>query len=110
MAFSRTFGWSLVLVTGVLFACSENSPSVNPADKRIPKGKELYLLHCASCHGEAGDLGVSGAKNLKITTLDINEIKTILANGKNAMPAFKTILGSQGNIDSVAIYVTTLHN
>lgn len=110
MAFSRTFGWSLVLVTGVLFACSENSPSVNPADKRIPKGKELYLLHCASCHGEAGDLGVSGAKNLKITTLDINEIKTILAKGKNAMPAFKTILGSQGNIDSVAIYVTTLHN
>lgn len=110
MAFSRTFGWSLVLVTGVLFACSENSPSVTPTGDPVPIGKELYLLHCASCHGEAGDLGVSGAKNLKITTLDINGIKTILTKGKNAMPAFKTILGSQGNIDSVAIYVTTLHH
>jgi len=49
-------------------------------------------------------------KNLKITSLDFHGIKTILTNGKNAMPAFKTILGSQGNIDSVAIYVTTLQH
>ena len=110
MAFSCKFRWGLVLITGALFACGENTPSVNPMDKPVPKGKELYLLHCASCHGEAGDLGVSGAKNLKITTLDINGIKTILTKGKNAMPAFKTILGSQRNIDSVAIYVTTLHH
>lgn len=109
MAFSCKFGWGLVLITGLLFACSENTPTVNPTDNHVPKGKDLYLLHCASCHGEAGDLGVSGAKNLKNSALDISDIKSILKKGKNAMPSFEGILDSQEKIDSVANYVTTLH-
>jgi mono/diheme cytochrome c family protein len=38
------------------------------------------------CHGENGDAGINGSKNLKITTLKESEIIDIIRNGKNTMP------------------------
>lgn len=108
MAISSKFGWSLVLTAGLIVACSESDPSIN-SSSYAPTGEELYGLHCASCHGEGGDLGVSGAKNLKTTALSIKEIKHIIKTGKNAMPSFRGVLGSDRHIDSVSRYVTTLH-
>lgn len=96
-------------MASILFACNESTPTSPSPKKSIPLGEELYLSHCASCHGEAGDLGVSGAKNLKTTTLSIKEIKQMIKTGKNSMPSFQGVLGSTDRIDSVAAYVTTLH-
>jgi mono/diheme cytochrome c family protein len=96
-------------MASVLFACNESTPTSPSPKKTIPLGEELYALHCASCHGESGDLGVSGAKNLKTTALSISEIKHIIKTGKNAMPSFRGVLGSESHIDSVSHYVTTLH-
>jgi mono/diheme cytochrome c family protein len=90
-----------------LLACSESDPAVESSS--VPSGEELYALHCTSCHGASGDLGVSGAKNLKTTALSISEIKHIVKTGKNAMPSFRGVLGSDSHIDSVSRYVTTLH-
>ena len=109
MAISSKFGWSLVLIASILVACNETKPSVESSPSSVPLGEELYALHCASCHGESGDLGVSGAKNLKTTALSISEIKHIIKTGKNAMPSFRGVLGSESHIDSVSRYVTTLH-
>jgi mono/diheme cytochrome c family protein len=96
-------------MASVLFACNESTPSSPSPQSAIPLGEELYLSHCASCHGEAGDLGVSGAKNLKTTILSLKEIRQMIKTGKNSMPSFQGVLGSTDRIDSVAYYVTTLH-
>jgi mono/diheme cytochrome c family protein len=41
--------------------------------------------------------------------LTISEIKNIVKSGKNGMPSFRGILGAASNIDSVANYVSSLH-
>mgnify|MGYP000002568117 FL=1 len=109
MAVSSKFGWGLVLTTSLLLACNESDPSVESSSSSVPSGEELYALHCATCHGESGDLGVSGSKNLKTTALSMSEINYIIKTGKNAMPSFRGVLGSESHIDSVSRYVTTLH-
>ncbi|MFZ9575998.1 MAG: hypothetical protein EBQ77_09260 [Sphingobacteriia bacterium] len=48
--------------------------------------RTLYKNNCALCHGENGDAGINGSKNLKITTLKESEIIDIIHNGKNTMP------------------------
>ena len=109
MAVSSKFGWGLVLVLCSLVSCGESSvPKPSPVNQ-IPLGKELYLLHCSSCHGENGDRQASGAKNLKISTLNLEDIKKIIEQGKNGMPSFGGVLGSKNKIDSVAAHVITLH-
>jgi mono/diheme cytochrome c family protein len=109
MAISSKFGWGLVLTTSLFVACNESNPAVEAFDASLPLGQELYALHCASCHGESGDLGLSGAKNLKTCALTISEIKDIIKSGKNGMPSFRGVIGTESNIDSVAHYVSTLH-
>ena len=110
MAISSKFGWGLVLTTSFFVACNESNPAIEAsADASLPLGQELYALHCASCHGESGDLGLSGAKNLKTSALTITEIKDIIKSGKNGMPSFRGIIGTGHNIDSVANYVRNLH-
>ena len=96
-------------MTSFFVACNESNPTVETSKNSLPLGQELYALHCASCHGESGDLGLSGAKNLKTSALTISEIKHIIKTGKNAMPSFRGVLGSDSHIDSVSRYVTTLH-
>ena len=96
-------------MASLLFACNESTQSSRSPMKAIPLGEELYLSHCASCHGEKGDLGVSGAKNLKTTSLSVKEIKQMIKTGKNSMPSFQGVLGSTDRIDSVAAYLNTLH-
>ena len=48
----------------------------------------LFTMRCASCHGDDGKLGASGAKDLSISKLTDAEITSIIYNGKNGMPAF----------------------
>lgn len=107
MAISRNFRWGLVLI--LLSSCEDSDSSVEKnGDRTFSSGKELYLQHCAACHGEKGDLGSSGAKNLQTTHLTPSQIKKIIRDGKNAMPSFREILGSHKNLDSIAHYVLTL--
>ncbi len=61
----------------------------------VAHGKALYGQYCTSCHGENGDKGLSGAKNLRISLQSPEEIKTLLSKGKNAMPSYKNILNDQ---------------
>ena len=72
-------------MTSFFVACNESNPTVETSKTSLPLGQELYALHCASCHGESGDLGLSGAKNLKTSALTISEIKAIVKSGKNGM-------------------------
>jgi mono/diheme cytochrome c family protein len=115
MAISHSFIRKLVLIVGItsfLFSCSTNG-SVEARDgitEKLtpPSGKELFLQHCEICHGEDGQLGASGAKNLTISKLDSNGFIQVIKKGKNGMPAMKELLGTEENISLVAGHVMKL--
>ncbi len=86
---------------------SAPSATKTEAAQTAISGKTIYTQYCISCHGEAGDLGLSGAKNLKISTLSLNEKIDLITNGKNAMAAYSSILDST-QIKAVAEYTETL--
>lgn len=69
-------------------------------------GKQIYEEKCAMCHGTDGKLGLSGAKDLTTTQLGHVDIVSLVANGKNAMPAFNTSLNNE-QIEAVTAYVET---
>jgi len=110
MAVQSKFRWCLVLMLWLFSSCSENSEASLVRKEGVRTGQELYLLNCASCHGERGNLGVAGAKNLQATTLDKIAIEAIIRNGKHGMPAFKGIIRQQTSYDSLVAYVISLRN
>ncbi|MEN7547311.1 cytochrome c [Rapidithrix thailandica] len=71
-------------------------------------GKVVYSSYCTTCHGEGGDLGAAGAKNLKESQLNTEEILQIIVNGKNAMPAYKAL--EEQEVKAVTSYVESLKN
>jgi mono/diheme cytochrome c family protein len=98
------------LLVSILFACSSEPAKNNPIPPETPaqKSANLFILYCASCHGEDGKLGSSGAKNLSKSTLSIAEINEILANGKNAMPPMNELLQTKENKELVVNHVLSL--
>lgn len=103
----------IFLVLPVVFSCSSNnsSPYLDNGDSSGEQeviGKELYESNCASCHGPDGKLGMSGAKDLSISTMSEQEVIEIIENGKKGMPSMKGALGSEQNVRDVAQYVLTL--
>lgn len=69
-------------------------------------GKLIYIQKCTPCHGATGDANIAGAKNLKTTTLTLEEQKNIIKNGKDAMPAFSSLNDEQ--IAGLVAYLNTL--
>lgn len=69
-------------------------------------GEALYARNCSVCHGEEGNLKGSGAKDLTVTVLDETAMKSLIMNGKNAMPPYKAIY-SEVEINAVIAYIKT---
>lgn len=90
-------------------SCGEDTEPINEL-KKSPKeeAKNLYTLHCASCHGMDGKLGGSGAKDLTRSKLSNTELIQIITNGKNNMPAMKDVITESEKIKNLADFVKTL--
>ena len=73
----------------------------------IAIGKTVYAQSCINCHGADGKLGLSGAKDLSVTQLSIDEQKAVIRNGKNAMPGYKDLTDDQ--VTGLVQYLSTLH-
>jgi len=101
---------SLVIFFSYIFinSCQDHKKiddySINA--ESIKTGKTIFQERCTSCHGADGTLGFSGAKNLKESKKNMDEIKSQIINGKGAMNPFKNILSPE-EIDSVSLYVMT---
>lgn len=102
----------LSLVFAGLTSCGNDSSVKNngalPTESPAERGASLYTLNCASCHGEDGKLGASGAKDLTVSKLSDAQIKNILKKGKNAMPPMAVLLETDENIESVIQHVKSL--
>ncbi len=77
--------------------------------EEIGNGARIFEVNCAGCHPNGGNI-IRRGKNLKQGALkkykmdSIEAIASIVANGKNAMTAFKDRLTEQ-EINEVAAYV-----
>lgn len=92
----------------LLFALLAATAPLHAAD--INNGRQIYTLHCASCHGASGISAMPGAPNIARGERLMQADTAILAsirNGKNAMPAYVGILKDQGILDVIA-YMRTL--
>tara|TARA_B110000027_G_C16059395_1_gene273686 strand:+ start:718 stop:1017 length:300 start_codon:yes stop_codon:yes gene_type:complete len=97
----------MILVGLLFYGCggSAESEFIGGAENQ---GEQLYLIHCARCHGASGDLGASGSKNLKISVLTDTEIQEIITQGKGVMPAYGQTLQPKEKVAWLSEYVLTL--
>ena len=87
----------------------QKSKSMEGISESNVSGQELYNASCLSCHGADGKLNLMGAKDLSISTMDLNARIEIITNGKNAMTPFLGMLNEE-QIKAVAEYTETLKN
>ena len=76
----------------------------------ITRGAQSYALHCASCHGPAGQGIFPGAPKFsrgeRLMQSDLALLNSV-RTGKNAMPAFMGMLRDREILDVIA-YLRTL--
>ncbi len=93
------------------FACSqsEGEKKASEPTTEAPKvdGEKIYKTYCVTCHGIYGDMGASGAFNLKTSVLPVEERINVITNGRKAMTPFKDLLTPE-KIKAVAEYTMTL--
>ena len=100
--------WQKIVITvAVIFTL--NFIYNAPAWAANNSGAEIFSANCAGCHAKGGNI-VRRGKNLKQRALhrygvdSIAAVSSLVANGKNAMPAYKDRLSNQ-EIEAVAAYV-----
>jgi len=98
---------SLTWATVLLSSCGGNTET-KIGEKQPLDGKSVYEAQCTRCHGSNGKMGLSGAKDLTITTFSEEEMVTQIANGSSSgiMPAYKDVLSVE-EIKAVANYIET---
>jgi len=65
------------------------------------QGRTIYLAACAACHGADRQGGVAVA--LDNTTLSADELRDVITQGVNAMPAFPTF--DENELDNVVAFL-----
>lgn len=103
------------IIATLIYACGNatDTTTSNPsslaktATEKAPDGEGIYKKYCIACHGLYGDMGASGAYNLKESKLGLEERVAVITNGRNAMTAFEKLL-KEKEIQAVAEYSMTL--
>lgn len=101
--------WIITMMV-VLFSCGPQEDSASDMNKPltdIEKGARIFKKYCVACHGLNGKMGLNGAKDLTQSQLSLTERKLLIANGKNTMTPFKSILSAE-EITLVAQYSQSL--
>lgn len=102
---------TLITMAGVamlVLACGGGTTTGEAPPGGRSRGAMLFSTHCTLCHGKDGKLGVSGAKDLSVSTLSKEEMIALVTNGKGAMAAYKNVL-TKAEIEAVVEHVRTLH-
>lgn len=99
----------LVATLSVAVIAAAVGNDVHAAD--MFKGKQIYAVNCAVCHGQNGRSTFPGAPNFArqegLLKPDFTILSTI-RSGRNAMPAFFGILSDRDIMDVIA-YIRTLN-
>ena len=96
------------LISSILMMGAKISVSESTSNKPYAvDGKKIYKQYCVTCHGIYGDMGASGAANLTVSKLKLNERIEVVTNGRKHIPPFKALLDEE-KIKAVAQYTMTL--
>ena len=97
----------LTLFSFLLLACSgEDSKQTTEDAPKDPRAK-TYLKYCMSCHGASGTMGFGGSADLTTSTMSLEEIITMIKEGKNAMIGMEDVM-TEEEIREVATYVESM--
>lgn len=96
----------------LLFSCKENKQdeqNQNEIGSAPVNPTKLYAMYCVACHGEDGQLGVGGAKNLAQSTLTKPEVVKMISQGSEnkKMMGYGKLLNEQ-ELDALADFVISL--
>lgn len=98
---------SLVMITasfGIAEIAKKKKMKMDNTGIAINDGKALYENNCKLCHGNDGKLGLSGAKDLSATAMDMNGIKEVILHGQNMM---QPVPVTDEQATSIAAYVNS---
>lgn len=70
--------------------------------------EKLYKINCRLCHGKDGKRGLSGAPDISISTMGLDERIAIITHGKGVMAPFGNSM-SEKEIKAVAKYTMKLN-
>lgn len=101
-----TVKYTIIIVSFVLLAINISCSGGSSKSLNNEEVTKLWKQNCALCHGNDGRLGVNGAKDLRLSELDIPARVNIITNGKGKMIGFKNSL-SQEQIKSLAEFTLT---
>lgn len=104
-----------VLLMAIISACGNSEGAdrdgtvleAEPTKGGSTAGAVIYNAQCVLCHGRDGRLGLSGAKDLTLSTLSREEMVALLASGKGAMAGYATML-STADIEAVVDHLRSL--
>jgi mono/diheme cytochrome c family protein/uncharacterized membrane protein SirB2 len=77
------------------------------SESSLTNAKAIYVQVCATCHGEDGTKGTSGAVDLTGSSLSLSDRKEVILHGRGLMPAFGEQLSEQ-EAEELAAYTMTL--
>ena len=80
-------------------------PAIVPGEPEavdLDAGRQVFIEACVFCHGELGEGGHEGIPLAGAS--DATRNRTVITNGRNAMPSFGNLLGSR-QIQDVAAYL-----
>ena len=94
---------ALATAAVLIVACRAEQPT---AETQTPAGR-LYAVNCSTCHGPAGK-GVGDMPKIVGTAaiLGGDYARTVIAEGRNAMPSFGATLTAE-QINEIVDYVAT---
>lgn len=96
-----------VLSAILVLSCASEAGEAGTHPGGRSRGAQLFSTHCTLCHGKDGSLGVSGAKDLRISTLSKDEMIALVTNGKGTMASYKNVL-TKAEIEALVEHVRTL--
>jgi mono/diheme cytochrome c family protein len=100
--FGAVLGLSLLLA-----ACGGTPTNGSGATGGTLDGASVFRKYCVNCHGANGKLGLSGAKDLSVSVLSLEDRVALITNGRGLMAAYRDIL-SEAEIRAVAEYTLQL--
>ncbi len=91
----------------LLAACGGTSDNGGGGSAETLDGAAIFRKYCVTCHGSNGKLGMSGAKDLSVSALSLEDRVALITNGRGLMASYRDIL-SEEQIKAVAEYTLQL--
>jgi len=89
----------LLILISISIACGAKKEK---GPKKV-SGYSVFKVHCVSCHGVDGRMGLNGAKSIPDSKLNLEDRIKHITNGKGAMQPYKGVL-TEAEIKAVAAY------